>query len=752
MDPAKEPPATWAAWQQVGHLIGFSRADLTTSYAYTSDTSRKHENSEDHTTVFMEFARREPSEPGNQRQLTWRVTRAEAEATTHYQYASYSLGGGQWLGGEGVVQSTYAGPLSLRVDPTLWFSFETGVGDFLTLHEPVAAWPEESSGTVTEIDGTTGQPTVRAYADLSTRDPGLRPLENSLISFTAPKAAAPFSARFNLSDDTDQGRGHLRRTATVDVYPDWDDVEVVVDIAVLDQPPTSFPQWRPEGSVTDPARPGPRPLKISATLRLKDGVIGPLPEVRRFRFELLDTSREPGVCMNWPVPAKGDAPAEDPEFDLRFTSPSPEIAVLSPRRQKAGARPLPRVDSPLPSAWVTLECFDFGAHADLQVIAELVDERQVLGHLDLDGDTQYRIRLPHRPPNSRIARVWRDRYQLTAADDADEDDQPVGDGQKGDGFNNYEEYRGFRVAGAHVSPKPTVKDLFVRSTTEGPVSAACRSLEVNSAVDGREGLSIWDGLTEEEWHESRVMNLHRSASAPGAAKERQHGVLVEDSPADGPAIISRTRVVAEPPRPKNVTSLQVHLLDNTPQTIAHELAHAIGVEHHGEIDYYARWDVREVEQSGVGKIFRFTEQRLSVNSATGALTPFGVPYFIRVFDEGNTHEIRPVLDGSVSWPQTNYVAQRGGQNSGQQYCLLRYNNANAYIPKGRVTDRIRFRRPITVVLPGVNVYGLCRSCEGTGINPQRFGHAFLGNCLGQLCVRDSAPLHPAPTRQCPDTP
>lgn len=42
-------------------------------------------------------------------------------------------------------------------------------------------------------------------------------------------------------------------------------------------------------------------------------------------------------------------------------------------------------------------------------------------------------------------------------------------------------------------------------------------------------------------------------------------------------------------------------------------------------------------------------------------------------------------------------------------------------------------------------YSLCTDCRGTGINdvtsePNLYAHASLGDCLHQLCVRDSAPV------------
>jgi hypothetical protein len=762
LEPTKEPPTTWAAWQSVQRMLGYSQADVVSTYSFSSDTSRRKESLQDHATVFMELERQDAFEVGSSRSIGWRVTEALAQGGTHSTYSNYGLGAGQWLGGEGVEQGTYTGPLSLRVEPRLFFSLETGQGGFGTLGEPPEPWLVESSGTVTELGAQAGTVTVRSFSEIVTRDPGRFPLEHSWINFTAPKAAVPFTGLFHLDQVTREGRGSLRRTATFQFWPEWADVELEVTIEVINEgvssPKISFGTWRPEGNTADPGQPGPRPLKIIATLRPKEGATPsvppkPLPEVRRFRFELANTSQEPGVCLNWPSPRGETIPREDPEYDLRFVATVPQAMVVSPRRQKAGVRPLPGENPQLPSGWVFLECFDFGAYADLRVYAELADGREIVGYLETDGKKEYLIRIPERTAGSRIAEHWKETKKVRDDDAADQDDQPTGDGQKGDGFSVYEEYRGFRVNGAHVSTDPAVKNLFVRDANGGPVGAACRLLETNTAEPGREGLSILDGVKEEEWHASRVMNVNRSSKSPGSSEEPQHGLLLRPSPAKGETVVSFTEVTSEPPRPKNVNAIWVHRLDNSVSTIAHEIGHAIGVEHHGDVDYYARWSVAEAADFDGTKRLRFVEQRMTLNSRTGELTPSGGFYPIRILNEGQATEIAPpAATNGITWYRSVFIAQRGGQNSGQQLCLTRYNNASAYVPAGRSYDRILSKRTIVIQLPGADIHTLCRSCQGTGFNPRRYGHAHLGNCLSQICVRDSALLRPAPTGLCPDLP
>jgi len=738
-------------------LLGVSQARLESRYAAVSDTGSETKSNSDRATVFMELTAEE--NPGSSSTLRWRVTNAVGNGSTYQTYQKYYLSGGLWEGGEGLVQGSYTGPLSLRTDPSMMLQLRDSAGSFGTLGEPPTSWTGRWSGSVSEADPATGKLRVRSFDEVEEWDPFRHPLEQSFINFVAPKEAIPFTGRFDLNQTTDGGRSTSDRTASVQFWPVWNDVEVVVEIVNLANPGVPFSEWRPEGNLTFPDWPGTSPLQVKAILKPKaenptEEQLAALPEVRRFRFELSNTSREPGVCLNWPVPTGTTIPSEDPEFDLRFVASLPDVMVLSPRKQKAGVNPLPSDNPKLPSAWVQLDCYDFGAHADMRVIAELADGRELVGYLKVGAEKRYQILIPDRTDGSYLARKWREEMKITGRDGADEDDQPTGDGQKGDGFSNYEEYRGFRVGGAHVAPDPQVKDLFVRNRNGGPVGEACRAREVYTAEGSPKGLKIWDGLAESEWHTNRVMNLNRGALSPRSTSEYQHGVLIEPSQANGPAVISYADVIAEPLRPKNVARLAVHRLDNKVVTIAHELAHAIGIEEHGLVDFWALWEVDEVKGPD-GKVVRrqFMEQPLTLNSKTGNLIPFGGRYRIHVFMEGQILET--ITGNSTNHVETGvpiYIAKRGGQHSGNEYCIMRYNSAGAYIPHEDLFDRVLKPPPKKKMIRFPGAYQLCPNCQGTGVNPEKFGNATLGFCRAQLCVRDSAPLKPPATGQCAKIP
>jgi hypothetical protein len=262
---------------------------------------------------------------------------------------------------------------------------------------------------------------------------------------------------------------------------------------------------------------------------------------------------------------------------------------------------------------------------------------------------------------------------------------------------------------------------------------------------------VHETLEWDEWHASRVMNPNRNANSPQSSDEPQHGLLVV--PGTTNAAASFADMAREPGRPKNARRVVVHPADNTVQTIVHEIAHAIGVDHHGDTDYYARWLVREVPAADGTVRRRFFEQRMDSDAETGVLTPAGFPLPIRVFREGQAQETLPdqSTNAPLPAPRQGYIATQGGQHSGKESCFMRYHCASAYIASGRPLDRIIPPR-LAVIEPAGVYYNFCKNCQGTGINPKRFGHAHRGNCPVQLCVRDSAPGRSAATGQCANPP
>jgi hypothetical protein len=176
------------------------------------------------------------------------------------------------------------------------------------------------------------------------------------------------------------------------------------------------------------------------------------------------------------------------------------------------------------------------------------------------------------------------------------------------------------------------------------------------------------------------------------------------------------------------------LLTRNPQNkhIAHELSHAIGVEHHGDKDVFGgvEWNWRRGTPLGStpGQIY---EQRV---------TPISV-----VQEQGlRAMTIEELFRSGTR--RTVWVGKRSGQHSGNVDCVMRYIVAVAYEDVSVPTRRIWHGGD---GLPGDS---LCESGVGTRFNylthiPQsRYGDADAGrgNCKHQFVISDkwSGPRRP----------
>src|SRR5205807_6943701 len=182
--------------------------------------------------------------------------------------------------------------------------------------------------------------------------------------------------------------------------------------------------------------------------------------------------------------------------------------------------------------------------------------------------------------------------QLGVGDGDDLDPNPTGDGNAGDGFSNYEEYRGFVVNGRHVRTDPTKKDLFIRNRIG---NAAVPGLRLFSDVT--ELAVHWD-LKDSEMPTSRVVDLNRSTQSPRNSRELQHGLVLAYITAVNASVATSKGKW----RPRDIDQVVIQKEMATPargarrlnasqelalkSTVAHELCHAIGVKHHGETDLH----------------------------------------------------------------------------------------------------------------------------------------------------------------------
>lgn len=545
------------------------------------------------------------------------------------------------------------------------------------------------------------------------------------------------------------------------------------ELRLVIEEPTSYKTWRPATTLDAAAGP---PLEVTAYVETAKGAT-PKVKVEQFIWELQDTSFEPGVALNFPVLAG------DTEFDLKLDATGGYF-TLSPNKQK-----VTRVVQQGFRDTVSVVPFDWGGWSNLQVTAVMADGRRVRGKLK--GKTELGLRVPKRAPDSKIADVWKEKNK-SGADDLDDENDPIGDGRKGDGFTLYEEYRGFVVKGEHVDGDPKKKDFFVLNLI---------------GADAEMGIGLFEALSEFRVHRLepnemdvalREVNGHW---ARGAHEVDQHGVVLAaagsaaalaGAPADvfGAMTYSidgadkglvfqpaSTRIIGILPdgHPESLFSKPGNLSASDGsvtffRAVAHELMHSVGVEEHGDGDgqaefvfvspkhpkntvgrpYYARKDAAEkpvplLNEQGhdmAAIIYpRYAVERAKwVNFNRDVLIGKPGEYGYPRMAEDDFQNVCE-YEMSDTFALAGQVGAEHGQHAGNQDCIMRYHFANFYPFTGR-TDAFY------VIEPGTEKIGLelCHSPAGTGVNatghePQsRHGDAWpgTGNCAAKICPNDAA--------------
>jgi hypothetical protein len=488
--------------------------------------------------------------------------------------------------------------------------------------------------------------------------------------------------------------------AQIQVTITWDIEPGLLEPAeVIVQNTSEFQNWRPTAGARGARG---NPLNLTAKLQAKGG--GPTNErVAYFIWELTQCSKEPGYAMN--------APLDDPrrDFDLKIESGTPTLIPLDTLGQKAQTQP-----GQLTESSVVIAPYDWGAFGTIKVTAVMPDNSQIVGYLEGDP-AQTEVRLPMRTASSSIADSWKKAIGVNGvADNADNETDPKGDGNAGDGLTLYEEYRGFIVDGQHIEGDPKKKDFFIVNTVGWSHLSGIKLFERLS------GLAVHYRLKQTEMPLSHVINPNHDA---GPHLVDQHGVVIVPIPFNAPA----ARAVGGPGTPKSIQEVRIQALLPSASnywiayvgsSLAHELFHCVNVYHHGQKDYPT-----------------LTWKR---NDATG-----------QVFENGTTPVV--ILDetgADASWLLPVVTSQQvslgldNDQHSGDDNCVMRYDDARGYYPKAGPSDA----RYFIVGSEGAG-FGLCTKSEGAGVNepgrdPQpRYGDtaAGRGNCQGQILVNDNVP-------------
>jgi hypothetical protein len=246
----------------------------------------------------------------------------------------------------------------------------------------------------------------------------------------------------------------INAVITWDLHPQSaSDAEAVIE------PEEGYDDWSPEapsGSYE------PRPLEVKVRIH-KNGDPGkPPPQTARFKFELQDTSGEPGYCMNAPKRDDPDfePPAKDEPYDLQLVAKDNPELKIGEKGQSAESK------AGLTEATVKISSLDWGGYARLKVTAILKDGTEVVAHLKADHAKQ-ELLIPRDDNDNHVADTWEKSvgvFDENLAANWDGANDPHGQRADGDGISLYEKYRGFEFDGEHESLDPRKKFLFLHDS------------------------------------------------------------------------------------------------------------------------------------------------------------------------------------------------------------------------------------------------------------------------------------------------
>lgn len=503
-----------------------------------------------------------------------------------------------------------------------------------------------------------------------------------------------------------------------------------------------YSEWRP--TLREGLNPG-RELSIAATVESPKGERLDRIRVKKFTWTLHETSREPGVAMNFP---RRENAKTDP--DLRIAG-----IPTSDDGQKGEEVP---AEGDLGSV-IDLVPYDWGGWATLRVQAELEDGRVIQGTMKggpVDGRSD--IPIPYRADGSKVADVWlKERGLSGGSDTTDDDPQPVGKpGADGDGLTVYEEYRGFYVKGEHRSTDPLRKDLFV-SNQEGAIArgAVGRFRRVSQLEVHLPEISEFDPFFQNQ------INFNR---AQGPTRGPQGGLLLRPSSLFRGNATAATRpgthgrVVV----PRALRDVPQRVANNatTEHIVMQEMFRALGVERPGPDDSMKQFELvmPPPGSSEPPEILMVPNTRVVVldffgddfarkwqQQIAGPLSR--IPHRIPA---GTSAATAADLSQSQRQALTRFrwlVGEKGGAHSGPENCVMRDWFADVYRSRVNAADG----RPIYRLVdpargaeqPGTRL-GTGR--KGTGVNapdrqPEpRYGDSEVSAPANrQMVVRDSAP-------------
>ncbi|MDR3690939.1 MAG: hypothetical protein P4L46_16290 [Fimbriimonas sp.] len=456
-------------------------------------------------------------------------------------------------------------------------------------------------------------------------------------------------------------------------------------------------------------------------------------KAEQVRAKLTGISHETGTCLN--SQKTGD------EDDLRLDAQG--TWVIDHQGSASGSSYTATFvvpDDNVKTVHIDVNATDYGGWGKLKVEVFMGGEWKEAKESTTGKST---VNVPYDIDGNHIADFYEKKFGVEGAPaNEDKDSTPAGDGSRdGDGLTVYEEYRGFMEGGEHIRTNPKVKDLFLSDQSGGMAAAGADLFHAIS------GIEVHRKLTADELGGTRVINRNHKE---GPHIVDQHGIPITVGPAEsdaeaiaadadkgfGPPVMTTHINVPKGGKYSRAASGPVDKsAEDNISTIAHELGHCVGIRHHGEGVFYALWFIWK-DANGNPHVHESLYDP-SAGKPTGEIKE------IHIFRESGGPEVLSSLAGigsfdSVLKANRVLVAQRPSPYTGQENCVMRYTDPDAYIAPNKPADYRCIPGPTTWVRRNA----LCSSPEGTGINATghspwpRYGDATVGNCQRQIVVSD----------------
>jgi hypothetical protein len=171
----------------------------------------------------------------------------------------------------------------------------------------------------------------------------------------------------------------------------------------------------------------------------------------RFKFTL-ESSNEPGYCLNGPLPLPPDGEDSVSWKDLQFPAQA-GFAVSGIYNDVAETQ-----SAGLSEAVVTVKAYDYGAFGKIRVEFLPADSATAVIGVEENGNKQYTT-IPWDDEENTIWDQWWYVHEGGSEDDVDAN--PVGKGHSGDNLSRYEEYRGFVTDQGHLRTDPSKKTALI---------------------------------------------------------------------------------------------------------------------------------------------------------------------------------------------------------------------------------------------------------------------------------------------------